>query len=102
MFCKSAQKYPANHIIETKQANTEFECDLHCVGHGSCESVNYKSSENGKGRCKLNNKPLHEMKPDVDERTDSEFDHLTLIIATYKLENRKKTRSIETEIIQLF
>ena len=57
-FRKNEQKYLANHVIETKQAYSEFECGLHCVADGSCASVNYKTSGIGKGRCELNNNTL--------------------------------------------
>ena len=75
-FRRNEQKYLANHVIETKQADSELECGLHCVGDGSCASVNYKTSGDGKGRCELNDKTLQEI-PD-EGRRDPEFTHLAV------------------------
>ena len=65
-FLINKQKYLANHVIETKQTESELQCGMHCVGVGSCTSVNYKISGIGKGLCELNNKTLQEIS-DHDE-----------------------------------
>ena len=75
-FLRKEQKYLANHIIETKQADSELECGLHCVADGSCASVNYKTSGVGKGRCELNNKTVEET-PN-EETHNPDFVHLAL------------------------
>ncbi|XP_028412861.1 uncharacterized protein LOC114535753 [Dendronephthya gigantea] len=66
----------ANHVIETKQAEFEFECGLLCARHGSCASINYKTSGIGKGRCELNNKTNED---DDDEEINFEYNHLVII-----------------------
>ena len=76
-FLRKQQKYLANHAIETKQAYSELECGLHCVADGSCASVNYKTSGDGKGRCELNDKTLQEI-PDEGTR-DPDFTHLAVV-----------------------
>ena len=76
-FLRYKQKYLANHVIETKQADSELECGIHCVAFGSCVSVNYKTSGIGKGRCELNNKTLQETS---DEKTHNpESTHLAVV-----------------------
>ena len=82
-FRKNEQKYLANHVIETKQAGSELECGLHCVRDGSCASVNYKTSGDGKGRCELNDKTLQEI-PDEGTR-DPEFTHLAAVNEVSKI-----------------
>ena len=78
-FHLNKSKYLANHVIETRQAETELECGIHCLGHGSCVSVNYKTSGIDKGLCELNNKALEEI-TDHDERVDNpDFSHLYII-----------------------
>ena len=76
-FLRTEQKYIANHIIDTKQADNEFECGIHCVADGSCASVNYKTSGEDKGRCELNDKTLQEI-PDGGTH-DPEFTHLAAV-----------------------
>ena len=34
-FQKSKQKYLANHVMKTKQADSELECAVHCVADKS-------------------------------------------------------------------
>ena len=75
VFRREEQKYLANHVITTKQAETEFECGLHRVADGSCLSVNYKISGVNKGRCELNNRTLQETS-EGDQETNHEFNHL--------------------------
>ena len=75
-FLRNEKKYLANHVIETKQAESELECGLHCVADGSCASVNYKTSGIGKGRCELNCKTLGESSD--DETHDPEFTYLAV------------------------
>ena len=79
IFKRNEQEYLANHVIETKQADSELDCGLHCIADKSCASVNYKTSGVGKGRCELNNKTV-EKTPDVDDKIhDPEFNHLVVI-----------------------
>ena len=73
-FQRNEERYLANHVIDTKQADSELECGLYCVADGSCASVNYKTSGISKGRCELNNKTLQET-PD-EEMYNPEFTHL--------------------------
>ena len=88
----SKQKYLANHVIETKQAESEMECGLHCVKNKLCTSVNYQISGIGKGRCELNNKTVQETSDVVEKIHHPEFNHLTVIerVSTYILYNRAK------------
>ena len=77
-FRINKSKYLENHVIETRQAKTELECGIHCLGHGSCVSVNYKTSGIGKGLCELNNKTLQNA--DHDEiMKNPDFSHLYMI-----------------------
>ena len=76
-FLRKEQKYLANHVIETKQADSELECGIHCVANGSCASVNYKTSGAGKGRCELNNKTVQETPH--EEKHNPDFVHLALL-----------------------
>ena len=39
-FQRNEEKYLANHVIETKQADSKLECGLYCVADGSGASVN--------------------------------------------------------------
>ena len=86
-FLINKQKYLANHVFETKQAESELQCGMHCVGVGSCTSVNYKISGIGKGLCELNNKTLQEISDTDENMHNSEFNHLYII---------KKVRKIRT------
>ncbi len=83
VFRIKKQKYLANHVLETRQAETELECGMHCVGHGSCASVNYKTSGNGKGLCELNKKSLREISD--ESMHNPEFNHLYIIKTVRKL-----------------
>ncbi len=86
VFRRNEKKYLANHVLETRQAETELECGMHCVGHGSCTSVNYKTSGNGKGLCELNKKTLREISDADGSMHNPEFNHLYIIqIAVRKL-----------------
>ncbi|XP_028403163.1 uncharacterized protein LOC114525902 [Dendronephthya gigantea] len=78
VFRKNKQKYLANHVIETKQAKSEFECGLLCARRSLCTSANYKTSGEDKGRCELNNKTMQATTND-DEQTNHEFNHLVII-----------------------
>ena len=82
-FLRNEEKYLANHVIETKQADGELECGILCVAVQSCASVNYKTSGIGKGRCELNNKTLQ--KAPVEGTDNSEFTHLAVIKRVSKL-----------------
>ena len=55
IFRKKAGKYLANHVIETKHVETELQCSMLCLAHGSCVSVNYEPTGAVKGRCELIN-----------------------------------------------
>ena len=79
IFKRSEQKYLAYHVIETKQANGEVECGLHCIVDKSCTSVNYKTSGIGKGRCELNNKTAEETSDAHDKIHHPEFNHIAVI-----------------------
>ncbi|XP_028396197.1 uncharacterized protein LOC114520171 [Dendronephthya gigantea] len=52
---------------------------MHCVAHGLCASINYKTSGIGKGLCELNSKKTQETS-DVDEKANPEFNYLHLIV----------------------
>ncbi|XP_028393418.1 neurexin-4-like [Dendronephthya gigantea] len=79
VFSKTTGKYLANHVIETKHAETELECSMHCLEHGSCMSANYKISGNGKGRCELNSKTIQDTSDDDGSCSNPEFKHLHII-----------------------
>ncbi|XP_028403166.1 neurexin-4-like [Dendronephthya gigantea] len=90
VFRKNKQKYLANHVIETKQAEFEFECGLLCARHESCASINYKTSGADKGRCELNYKTA-KARTDDEEETNYEFNHLVIIkpIETSSTQNQQ-------------
>ena len=74
-FEKSEQKYLPENVKETKQADSELECGLHCALDNSCASINYQASGIGKGRCELNNKTASGL-----EKIDHpEFNHLAVV-----------------------
>lgn len=77
-FRRYEQKYLANHVIERREEDTEFDCSLRCVGHSTCVSINYKISGNDQGLCELNNKKT-EGTFDADELINIEFNHLAMI-----------------------
>jgi hypothetical protein len=79
IFRRKEQTYLANHVIKTKQAETELECGMHCVADGLCASVNYKTSEIGKGLCELNNKTLQERYDAKGSMRNPAFNHLYII-----------------------
>ena len=72
VFQREKQKYMANHVIETRQAEDELTCALYCIGHDSCASVNYKISGARKGLCELNNETPQKTTGN-DEQTNPEF-----------------------------
>ena len=79
IFKKSKQTYLPNHVLKTKQADSEMECGLHCTEDESCASINYKTSGIGEGRCELNIKTVEETSG-VDEKIyHPEFNHLAVI-----------------------
>lgn len=80
VFRRAKQEYLANKVIDTKHAETESECGMYCIRHGSCASVNYKTSGIGKGRCELN-----EMSTDTDKETSLEFNHLVIVRRVRKI-----------------
>ena len=86
-FRKIDGKYLANHVVETKHAETEFECGMLCVVHGSCVSVNYKTSGIGKGRCELNSKTLQDTSDGDGSTSDPEHKHLHIIQKVRKERN---------------
>ena len=79
IFKRNKQKYLANHIIETKQADSELKCGIHCLADKSCTSVNYKTSGIGKGRCELNDKTVEKTCNVNDKIHDAEFKNLVVI-----------------------
>ena len=79
MIRRKEQTYLANHVIKTKQAETELECGLHCVADGPCASVNYKTSGIGKGLCELNSKTLQEASDTDGNMHNPEFNNLYII-----------------------
>ena len=83
-FVINKQKYLANHVFETKQAESELQCSMHCVRVGSCVSVNYKISGIGKGLCELNNKTLKEISDADGSMHNTEFNHLYIIKKVYE------------------
>ena len=85
LLLRNKGKYLANHIIETKQADSEFKCGTHCVANKACMSVNYKTSAVGIGRCELNDKTGREV-PD-EERHEPEFIHLAAFKRVSKTTN---------------
>ena len=85
-FLINKQKYLANHVIETKQAEGELQCSTHCVRVGSCVSVmNYKTSGIGKGLCELNSKTLQEISDPDENMHNPEFNHLYIMKKVRKL-----------------
>ena len=78
-FRRKEQTYLANHVMKTKQAETELQCGLHCVADGSCASVNFKTSGIGKGLCELNSKILQDTSDADGSLHNSEFNHLYII-----------------------
>ena len=85
IFRIDKRKYLGNHVIETRKADTELECGMHCVGHGSCVSVNYKTAGIDKGLCELNNKTLREVTDNDDSMNDPDFSHLYIIKEVRKI-----------------
>ena len=81
VFRKKVGNYLGNHVIETKHAKTESECGIHCLGHGSCVSVNYKISGIGKGLCELNSEIRIQDKSDEEKISmfNHEFNHYYII-----------------------
>ena len=79
IFRRKEQTYFANHVVNTKQTESELECGMHCITNGLCASVNYKMSGIGKGLCELNNETLQEAS-DADGSTHNpEYNHLYII-----------------------
>ena len=66
----------ANQVIEIKQAKTELQCVMHCLGERSCASVNYKTSGIDKGLCELNSKTLQETSDAGGRIHNPEFNHI--------------------------
>ncbi|XP_028393426.1 contactin-associated protein like 5-3-like [Dendronephthya gigantea] len=93
-FQKKPGEYLANHVIETKQAETELECSSHCVDHGSCVSVNYKTSGIGKGRCELNSKTLQD---DDGNILNTDVDFLYIIEKIFEERVPDSCTSLRTE-----
>ena len=77
IFHVNKQEYLANHVIETKHAESELDCGTHCIRKESCASVNYKTSGVGKGLCELNSKPSQD---EISERLHKpEFNRLIIV-----------------------
>ena len=79
VYRRYKQKYLANHVLQTKQAESELHCGLLCFRHQLCASVNYKTSGTGKGRCELNYKKLDRASYADEEKKSLEFNHLDMI-----------------------
>jgi hypothetical protein len=79
IFHKKEQTYLANHVIQTKQAETELECNMACIADGSCASVNYKTCGIGKGLCELNSKTLEDISDADGSLHNPEFNHHCII-----------------------
>ena len=87
VFHVNKQEYLANHVMETKQAESEMECAMHCVSNESCASVNYKTSGLNKGLCELNTKRRpSEMAEGHEVSQNSEFNYLFKIKAVSGIE----------------
>ena len=78
-FLKSEQKYLANHVMETKRADSELKCGYYCAKNKSCTSINYQTSGNDTGRCELNNKTIEETSNVNDKIHEPKFNHLAVI-----------------------
>ena len=77
VFHVNKQEYLANHVVETKQAESELECGTHFVGKESCASANYKTSGVGKGLCELSSKPSRD---EISKQLHKpEFNHLFIV-----------------------
>ena len=79
VFDVKNQKYLARHVVETKRADSMFECGMHCLDVESCVSVNYKTSGIGKGLCELNDITLQEVSDSDGSIYHPEFTHLYII-----------------------
>ena len=84
LFRREKKTYLMNHVYERKQADSEFNCSLYCVGDGFCGSVNYKTSGIGRGLCELNNKTTQE-RSEVEKISDPEVNHHSKIKRVSKL-----------------
>ena len=77
IFRVNKEEYLTSYVIETKQAESELKCGMHCVAKESCASINYKTSGVGKGLCELNSKPSPK---EISKRLHKpEFNHLYII-----------------------
>jgi hypothetical protein len=79
IFHKKEKTYLANHVIKTKQAETELDCNMHCVADELCASVNYKTSGIGKSLCELNSKTFQDISDADGSLYNPEFNHLYII-----------------------
>ena len=79
VFQREKQKYLANHVIATRQAQDELTCALYCIGHDSCASVNYKISGERKGLCELNSEISQKASGNDERLTTSEFVHFYIL-----------------------
>ncbi len=80
IFQRIEQTYLPNHVTGTKHARGELECAMFCSVHGSCTSVNYKTSGIGKGLCELNDENIQEISKAENKTRDlAEFTHYKII-----------------------
>ena len=56
-FQRQKSQYLPDSVIETKYANSELECSLHCTALDGCLSANYEVPT---GLCQLNNNTISE------------------------------------------
>ena len=75
IFRRYEKEFLANHVIERKIADSELECGLHCLRHGSCASINYKTFGIGASSTKKKTQEIS----DVDVETRPEFNHLVIM-----------------------
>ena len=83
MFKRNEQKYLAGHVIETKQAQSEMECGLHCIeSEKSCTSVNFKTSGIGKADV---NSTIRQLKKHRMFMTKNIIQNLTILLSSNEL-----------------
>ena len=55
VFQRQKAQYLPDSLMQTKYANSELECSLHCTKRDGCLSANYNVRH---GLCELNNKTI--------------------------------------------
>ena len=51
----------ANHVLSTVNVKSPSHCVIHCLGHPSCQSINFKIIGNPEHVCELNDKTEDEV-----------------------------------------